>query len=445
MITRRNREALVAVVLGVAALVAGIQLINIAKGEIANPGNESIIQPAGTIRTSAVDVSIGWNQTWGGNNSDYGTGIWSDGSSVYSSGFTYSAGAGAADVLLVKWDAAGHQLWNRTWGYATGDVCNSIWGSGTAIYTCGETFVVSKWEMLLVKWDTDGNQLWNRTFGGSSMSSGKSVWIDGSAVYTCGEVYNGSNGNDLLLVKWDSDGNKLWNRTWGGAGTEQGTSVRGSGSVIYTCGYTDSFGAGGYDMLLVKWDDSGSAAWNRTWGFDGGDVAFDLWTDGTAIYTCGRTYATYGYLYGNYDDIALLKYRSNGTLEMNKTWGSNATEQGKAIAVTSSAIYVLGNTNAAGNDDFLLVQWDLAGNPLGNITWGGNDTEYGNALWSDGTSIYACGDTYSFGAGDVDNAIIKWILPSAVLGIDLVPYIALVAVSAIAFLAIKLKRVRGVA
>nr|MDO8112469.1 hypothetical protein [Candidatus Sigynarchaeota archaeon] len=434
MITTRNREALVAVVLGVAALVAGIQLINPVKGAVT---------PAGTITTNAV-VSAAWNRTWGGATHDYGMGIWSDGSSIYTCGYTDSAGAGAYDMLLVKWDASGNQLWNRTWGDAGGNTGDSIWGSSTAIYTCGDTYIVNKTEMLLVKWDAaSGNQLWNRTFGGSQTSSGNSVWTDGTSVYTCGAIMNVTFSHDLLLVKWDASGNQLWNRTWGGSNDEYGNSVRGAGTEVYTGGHTNSFGNGGYDMLLVKWNaTSGNQLWNRTWGDAGEDVIYDLWTDGTSIYACGGT--DINYYYGGNTDMALLKYRANGGLSFSKTFGGSATEYGNAVVATSSAIYTLGFTTSSGNDDFLLVQWDLEGNQTGNLTWGGADDDDGNALWSNGVSICACGYTYSFGAGDADMAIIKWTLPSTVLGIDLVPYIALAAVFAIAFLAIKLKRARGI-
>nr|MDO8112470.1 hypothetical protein [Candidatus Sigynarchaeota archaeon] len=437
MQTVRKSEALVAVVLGVAALVAGIQLTNPVNGAIT---------PAGTITTSAVNVSAGWNRTWGGTANEFGMGVWSNGSSFYTCGNTYSFGAGITDLVLVKWNGNGDQVWNKTWGDANANIGNSVWGSGTAIYTCGYSFVVSKYELLLVKWDNDGNQIWNRTFGGSLPSNGRSVWTDGTSIYTGGELDNGSNYLDVLLVKWDADGNQLWNSTWGGTGYDFCNSVRGNGTTdIYTCGSTASFGAeGSSDFLLVKWDTDGNQIWNRTWGYGGGDEAYSLWIDGPSIYVCGTGYWGYDYYYGTTTDIVLLKYRVNGGLSFNVTYGGNASDAANAVVSTSSAIYTFGYTSINDSNEFILVQWDLAGNPLGNITWGGTGADNGNALWTDGTSIFACGDTDSFGAGGSDMAIFKWTLPSTVLGIDLVPFLVLAAVSAIAFLAIKLERARGV-
>ncbi|MHA1716444.1 MAG: hypothetical protein ACTSXP_12440, partial [Promethearchaeota archaeon] len=49
-----------------------------------------------------------------------------------------------------------------------------------------------------------GEQPWNRTWGGSDDDGGYSVWGDGSYLYTCGETYSfGAGSIDLLLVKWD--------------------------------------------------------------------------------------------------------------------------------------------------------------------------------------------------------------------------------------------------
>ena len=35
---------------------------------------------------------------------------------------------------------------------------------------------------------------------------------------------------------------------------------------IYFAGYTDATGAGGYDALLIKFNNCGIEQWNRTWG-----------------------------------------------------------------------------------------------------------------------------------------------------------------------------------
>ncbi|MHA1715440.1 MAG: hypothetical protein ACTSXP_07330, partial [Promethearchaeota archaeon] len=199
-----------------------------------------------------------WNVTWGGPVNDYGDSIWSDGFYLYTCGSTGSFGvAGSSDLVLIKWDFSGNKVWNVTWGGFGQDQGYSVWGDGNYLYTCGSTgsFGVGYDDLILVKWDADGNQVWNRTWGGFDQDRGYSVWGDGNYLYTCGKTNCSGGGDyDLLLVKWDVNGTPAWNRTWGGSDGDFGKSVWGDGNYLYTCGRTYSFGAGGSDLLLVKWD-----------------------------------------------------------------------------------------------------------------------------------------------------------------------------------------------
>ena len=69
----------------------------------------------------------------------------------------------------------------------------------------------------------------------------------------------GAGGADVFLAKFDSEGNFSWAKTAGGTSFDyawNGTNELSDGGFIMV-GYSGSFGAGGADFFLVKFDPQG--------------------------------------------------------------------------------------------------------------------------------------------------------------------------------------------
>lgn len=429
-ITRYKRDSLV---VGLSLLVVGFAAFGICN---LNFNMQSLKQTTSYFTKPAISSTelpyYGvWNRTWAGPQEDFGTGIWSNGSSIYTCGYNGSLGAGATNTThLVKWDSNGNQVWNRTWGYGYSEQALAVTGCKTTIFTCGSmTNATNRGDLFLVRWDSNGNQSWNRTWGGSDGTDRASgIWCNQTCVYTCGYTTSyglGATNGDLLLVKWDWNGIRLWNHTFGGNDTDLAYSVWCDGASVYTCGSTRSFGTAGTDMLLVKWDGNGNFQWKRTWGGTGYDEGDGVSGDGTAIYTCGYT-NSFGA--GN-DDLMLVKWDPSGNQVWSRTWGGTGNDDGKAVVVNGTSIYTGGYTASFGLTAFysLLAKWDSSGNCLWSSMYGNGSVSYmTSSMCIAGPNIYMCGDSQRRYTGYYDLILDKWsgnVAPAITSPAD-IPYVA---------------------
>jgi len=359
-----------------------------------------------------VRQGVEWLHTWGGSDEDWISGVAVDGSgNVYVTGKTNSFGAGAWDIILLKYSASGNIVWQKTWGGSDYD-----WGYGVAvdgtgnIYVTGMTdsFGAGSSDLILLKCSADGSLLWQKTWGGSEWEEGNGVAVDGSGnIYVTGTTNNfGAGSYDLILLKYNADGSLLWQKTWGGSDWDfgYGVAVDGSGN-IYVTGRTENFGAGNDDLVLLKYSADGSLLWQKTWGGSNTDWSWGVAVDGSGnIYVTGRT-KSFG---AGSSDLILLKYSADGSLLSQKTWGGSDGDYGNDVAVDGSGnIYVTGYTNSlgAGSLDVILLKYSASGSLLSQKTWGGSDYDYGIAVAVDGSGIVCL-------AGEAPNIYGSWDTPS---------------------------------
>jgi hypothetical protein len=118
----------------------------------------------------------------------------------------------------------------------------------------------------------EGCPFFARTFGGATFDYGSSLieTSDGGLAITGVTKSFGAGGYDLWLIKTDADGNKIWDRTFGGWKYDLGFSLIQTldGGLAIT-GYTGSYAAGFSDLWLIKTDSSGNKLWDKT--FSGAD------------------------------------------------------------------------------------------------------------------------------------------------------------------------------
>jgi predicted secreted protein len=209
------------------------------------------------LPSAAIQIVEEWNRTFGG---PYGDGIWSldrieDGGFIMA-GFTSSNGQGS-DLWLLKVNDSGIEIWDRIFGGSGEDIGYSVQETsdkGFIVAGTTKSYGIGGERLWLLRTDANGNRLWDRTFGGFVSSSGDGAWSvveadDGGFVTTGYTSSFGAGGKDLWLIKTDSWGNQLWDRSYGGPKDEVGMSLvqtRDEGYMV--AGRTESYGSGEDDI-----------------------------------------------------------------------------------------------------------------------------------------------------------------------------------------------------
>jgi hypothetical protein len=187
-------------------------------------------------------------------------------------GATNSFGAGYADVYVIKLDANGNLQWTRTIGGPESEEGNSLIQTsdgGYAIAGLTQSFGAGDWDVYVVKLDTHGNLQWTKTIGGKKEDVGLSLIQtsdDGYAIAGFTTSF-GAGETDVYVVKLDTNGNLQWTKTIGGKKEDVGLSlIQTSDGGYAIAGLTQSFGAGDWDVYVVKLDAHGNLQWTKTIG-----------------------------------------------------------------------------------------------------------------------------------------------------------------------------------
>jgi hypothetical protein len=243
-----------------------------------------------------------WNQTYGGIGSDQAYSVFQTSDGGYAiAGNTNSSGAGSFDFWLIKTDATGNMQWDKTYGGTGSDNPMVVVQSSDGGYViAGRTalFGSSNSDFWLVKTDATGNMVWNKTYGGTGNEVVASMVLTSDGGYAVFGSTNsfGAGGNDAWLVKTDASGTILWNRTYGGTGTETGVYIIQSSDGGYALtGSTTSWGAGSQDVYFIKTDSSGNTIWLRTYGGINNDSGYQFIQTGDGGYAIIGATRSFGY------------------------------------------------------------------------------------------------------------------------------------------------------
>jgi hypothetical protein len=122
------------------------------------------------------------------------------------------------------------------------------------------SFGVDSGDIFLIKTYANGNIQWAKTYRGTYNDYAYSVQqtSDGGYIVAGWTWSFGAGGSDIFLINTDANGNIIWAKTYGGTGNDWAYSLQqiSDGGYILA-GLTNSFGAGGSDIFLIKTDANG--------------------------------------------------------------------------------------------------------------------------------------------------------------------------------------------
>jgi len=231
--------------------------------------------------TSSGDLV--WSRFYGGSFTDSPTGIAETENNEFifvgssdSNDVDISNNKGTYDFWVVKSEAGGNMIWEKSYGGSEIDEARAIAKSNDGNYiivgdTRSRDFDVSvnngAADLWAIKIAGNGDLIWNQSYGGSSFDVSRSInktsdngyIISGSSRSSDGDVTRNQGQNDAWIVKINEEGQLLWETTVGGSEIDfaydavqlpngtiiaVGESGSANGDIIENKGFTD--------LLIIK-------------------------------------------------------------------------------------------------------------------------------------------------------------------------------------------------
>ncbi len=314
------------------------------------------------------------------------------------------------DIWLIKTDHLGDTLWTQIYNVDSSDYVRSGQQTSDGGYIIAGSTVLSGGpgyvHIFLMKTDSLGENLWTKIFEESTSCYSVQQTSD-SGYMLAGSIVHGN--EEIYLIKTNSLGDTLWTKTYGGGQDEFGWKIQETSDGGYViAASTSSFGAGDYDIWLLKTDENGDTLWTKTYGGASWDYAMsvDETHDGGYIVAGFTNSFCVGLC-----DVWLLRTDINGDTLWTKTYGGIQHERARSVQQTIDNGFILAGYTASfgsGDLDIWVIKTDESGDTLWTKTYGGIEGDFGRSVQQTSDEGYIiAGETMSFGGGLLDIWLMK--------------------------------------
>ncbi|NUM51083.1 MAG: T9SS type A sorting domain-containing protein [Flavobacteriales bacterium] len=229
-----------------------------------------------------------WATYYGGNGTDVGYSIQSQGGSVWivgrgagsipllnpGGGAYYQTWNAGSDIVILKFNTTGERLWATCYGGTSDEVAYSGFSDGTNFWVTGYTLSTNfptlapggttyqqaynaQQDAIIIKFNTSGVRIWATYYGGSGgdwgnsiHSDGTNMWITGKTTSTnfpllnpmAGNFHQGTFGGitDGHILQFNMNGQRISATYYGGSTVDESASIMSTGTNIWVAGQTQS-------------------------------------------------------------------------------------------------------------------------------------------------------------------------------------------------------------
>lgn len=316
-----------------------------------------------------------------------------DSGDIIVTGSSVGVGTGI-DIATIKYDQDGAIKWiNRYNGSGTGEDkgVKVVVDSAENVYVTGTTTGAGL-DIVTIKYDRTGTQIWAMKYSGSGDDKPYSIDVDDSMnVYVTGSTYNITSGLDIITLKYNSSGVLIWSRIFNGSGN-------GNDFPIYLKleGYNYCYVGGvtkgtDNDYLVIKYNSrTGDLVWTRNYDSQTNEILCAMrYKDADELYLTGTKTV------GTNTDIWTLRVNAvTGDTVWTNTYNGSTTGNDVPTAISlhaNSRVYITGKTIAFGSYyDLLILRLNQANGSLeyeNHYNGTANDEDVGLAMIGGGSPM----------------------------------------------------------
>ena len=300
---------------------------------------------------------------------------------------------GQEDFWILKLDAKGNQLWQKTIGGSGQEKLMSVLQTKEGGYLLGGTSSSNKsalnekgvhdvygktedskggLDYWVVKLDFKGEIKWQKTLGGKYVDELKSIHQTADKGFILGGYSNSPISgdkiqecfglNDYWVIKLDEKGNQQWQQTYGGpeddllfalTPTKEGGYIVGGNSNSEAANSKSVSKQNGTDYWVIKLDSNGTISWQKSYDYGSKDVLTSIIESEDGSFLIGgyaqseqkNSSKTIRKDQEGINDYIALKIKANGEEIWTQTVGSKGDEILKKLFETRDGGFILAGTS----------------------------------------------------------------------------------------------------